>query len=68
MNGTPLNFYLSITNGKISKKTLTLDLRYCEQNVATLKSNKTGITISTKKLKENNERDFNFTIELNNLP
>lgn len=64
---TPLNFYLSISKGKIAKKTLTLDLRYRGQNVATLKSNKTGITISTKNQKNNNERDFRCTIELNDV-
>lgn len=67
---TPLNFYLSISNAKTAKKSLTLDLRYRGQNVATLKSEESKeskITISTIKQKENNERDFKCTIELNNV-
>ena len=66
----PLYFYLSISNAKIAKTTLTLDVRYRGQKVATLKSKKSVVTISTKVkvgtnwLFERNNRDFNCNIEL----
>ncbi len=68
----PLYFYLSISNAKIAKTTLTLDVRYRGQKIATLKSKKSSVTISTKVkvgtnwLFERNNRDFNCNIELDN--
>jgi len=63
-----LRFYISATRAmKNAEKRLELDLRYRGQSVATLKATSNDIIISTKGKDENNERDFDCTIQLNNV-
>ena len=64
----PLYFYISTTEAQKAKSNLYLDVRYCGQSVATLKANKKGITISTKKQDVRNLRDFDCDIQLNEIP
>lgn len=63
----PLRFYLSMTNANKTQSGLLLDVRYRGQSVASLKTNKNAITISTSKNHDkNNLRDFNCNITLKN--
>ena len=64
---SPFHFYISTTNAKNAKSTLCLDVRYRGQSVATLKTNNTDITISTKQQDEKNLRDFSCGINLNDI-
>ena len=64
----PLYFYISTTEAQKAKSNLYLDVRYCGQSVATLKANKKGITISTKKQDVRNMRDLDCEIQLNEIP
>ena len=64
----PLYFYISTTNAKNAKTKLLLDVRYRGQSVATLKANKSGITITTKGKDYKNLRDFNCDIKLDDIP
>lgn len=63
----PLYFYISTTNANNAKAKLLLDVRYRGQSVAALKASKDIITISTKKKENNNLRDFNCNIKLNDI-
>jgi hypothetical protein len=67
---SPLYFYISTTNARNAKKTLSLDVRYRGQSVATLQASSDGINISTEggKREENNKRDFECTIKLPKIP
>jgi hypothetical protein len=62
----PLHFYISTNLARRAKNTLSLDVRYRGQSVATLKANQNGITISTTKQYDKNSRDFDCKIKLDN--
>lgn len=65
---SPLMFYISTTHAKKNlKNRLYLDVRFSGQSVATLKASLNEITISTKGKADNNKRDFDCNIELNNV-
>lgn len=64
---SPLHFYISTTYAKKAKTKLQLDIRYRGQSVATLTASQNEILISTKDQNENNLRDFNCDIKLNDI-
>ena len=69
----PFTFSINITNASSSDNAVRLYVKYLGQNVALLSIKEDEVTITTmpnkdSKLEFNNERDFNCSITLNNVP
>lgn len=62
----PLKLYINISYVKKSTRSLKFDLRYLGQNVATIKTTKNDVVISTKNYNGNNLKHFGCAIELDN--
>jgi hypothetical protein len=64
---SPLKLYLTTTNAKSAKNSVTFELRYMGQTAAILKAHKNNQhIISTKGYDVTNQRDFECNIELEN--
>ncbi len=64
---SPLKLYLTTTNAKSAKNSVTFELRYMGQTTAILKAHKNNQhIISTKGYDVTNQRDFECNIELEN--
>lgn len=63
----PLRFYISTSNVKDAKKSLSLDIRYRGQSIATLTAKDDNVTISTKGKEDNNLKHFEFPKKLDNV-
>lgn len=63
-----LSCYITTSTAKQAKNSLSLDVRYLGQSVATLKIDNKNVAISTEGKEFKNKRDFDCEIELNETP